>query len=45
MKNEDQLIGRKRKSMKTRFARPDIQFYDAHWIELYRLICALYLMA
>ena len=45
MKNEDQLTGRKRKSMKIRFARPDILFYDAHRIELYRSICALYLMA
>jgi hypothetical protein len=28
-----------------RFARPDILFYDAHRIDLYQWISALYLMA
>jgi hypothetical protein len=27
-----------------RFARPDILFYDAHRIDLYQFICALYLI-
>jgi len=30
-------------SQRVRFARPDILFYDAHRIDLYQLICALYL--
>jgi hypothetical protein len=30
---------------RVRFARPDVLFYDAHPIDLYQLICALYLMA
>jgi hypothetical protein len=30
---------------RVRFARHDIVFYDAHRFDLYRLICALYLMA
>jgi hypothetical protein len=32
-------------SQTVRFARHDIRFYDAHRIDLYRLVCALYLMA
>src|SRR5258708_3595999 len=28
---------------RVRFARPDILFYDLHRIDLYQLICALYL--
>jgi hypothetical protein len=34
-----------RAPQRIRFARPDILFYDAHRIDLYQLICALYLMA
>jgi hypothetical protein len=30
---------------RVRFARPDILFYDAHRIDLYQWIRALYLMA
>ena len=30
---------------RVRFARPDILFYDVHRIDLYQLICALYLLA
>jgi hypothetical protein len=29
---------------RVRFARPDILFYDADRVDMYQLICALYLM-
>src|SRR5712672_618341 len=32
-------------SQVVRFARPNIQFYDGHVIDLYQLICAPYLIA